>query len=197
MLLCDALLLGALACVLGLALGQELSVHLFHSNPAFLSLAFALGSERAVSVQSVALATAGGMLAAIVAVLSPLRDIVSEDPLAAVRVPEGSPDAYPGVGGPSGAFCLAAASAILIAFPEAAIPGMALLLGALLLELPIVLSTTLALTRRLARTLVSVVPHVAAMELATARARAVAVAARPVRSRSSAASRSRAHTATC
>ena len=40
-LLLDALALGLIACVLGLALGEELSIHLLHSNPAFLSLAFA------------------------------------------------------------------------------------------------------------------------------------------------------------
>ena len=84
-LLLDAVVLGLIACVLGLALGDELSIHVLHSDPAFLSLAFAIGSERVVSWQSVVIATGGGMLAAIVAVLSPLRDILSRDPLAAIR----------------------------------------------------------------------------------------------------------------
>ena len=116
------------ACVLGLALGEELSIHLFHSNPAFLSLAFAVGSERVVSWQSVAIAAGGGMLAAIVAVLSPLRDILSRDPLAAIDGPrEGS--AWRRDGGATaraalaGLACLGAATAILLAAPDAAIPG--------------------------------------------------------------------------
>ena len=83
-LLIDGLVLGLIACALGLALGEELSIHLLRSEPAFLSLAFAVGSQRVVSAQSVALAVGGGMLAAIVAVLSPLRDILSRDPLAAI-----------------------------------------------------------------------------------------------------------------
>jgi putative ABC transport system permease protein len=200
-LLLDALVLGVVACVLGLAIGEELSIHLFHSNPAFLSLAFALGNERAVSWQSVALAAGGGMLAASVAVLSPLRDIflasegpgspafgrlrhpLGHDPLAAISAPRGGSDTTPvGFGaerfGPlAGVACLAGATAILLAAPDAALPGMVLLFGALLLELPLALSATLALVRWLAGRITSAVPHVAAMELSAARARAMAIAA--------------------
>jgi putative ABC transport system permease protein len=177
-LLLDATVLGVLACALGLALGEELSIHLLHSNPAFLSLAFAVGSQRIVSWQSVAMATGGGMLAAVVAVLSPLRDILSRDPLAAI-----GPRKASGVGRAAGRqalaglVCLAAATALLLAAPQDSIPGMVLLVAALLLELPIVLGTTLALVRRLAAMIVSPVPHVAAMELSAARTRAVAIAA--------------------
>ncbi len=213
-LLIDALALGLIACVLGLALGDELSIHLFHSNPAFLSLAFALGSQRVVGWQSVALALAGGMLAAIVAVLTPLRDILAHDPLAAgaprgggdagaprspassaarpaahaggrswaacrraARAGANSPVARPAACALAGALCLGAATAILLADPAASIPGMVLLMGALLLALPLALDATLALVRRLAGMVVSPVPHVATMELSAARARAVAIAA--------------------
>jgi putative ABC transport system permease protein len=211
-LMLDALVLGAVACVLGLALGDELSIHLFHANPAFLSLAFALGSARAVSWQSVALAVGGGMAAAIVAVMSPLRDILSRDPLAAIAGPRhkatapgdlpraadldgpppdkatavglgGAPD--PTRGGLertgllplAGLACLAGATAILLAEPDAALPGMVLLFGALLLELPLALGATLAVVKRLAGRVTSPVAHVATMELRAARARAMAIAA--------------------
>jgi putative ABC transport system permease protein len=184
-LLLDAVALGAIACVLGLALGEELSIHLFHSNPAFLSLAFALGSERVVSWQNVAIATGGGMLAAIVAVLSPLRDIFSgkEDPngpqvgFGAARTGLGWRPIHPLLRPLPGLLCLGAATAILLAAPDAAIPGMVLLVAALLLELPIALSATLAIVSRLARMITSAVPHVATMELSAARARAVAISA--------------------
>jgi putative ABC transport system permease protein len=178
-LLFDALALGLVACVLGLALGEELSIHLFHSNPAFLSLAFALGSQRVVAWQSIAIAAGGGMLAAVVAVLSPLRDILARDPLAAI-----APRERTGTGPSSGRrrsfaglACLGAATALLLAAPDAAIPGMVLLVAALLLELPIVLSTTLTLVKRVASLIVSPIPHVATMELSAARSRAVAIAA--------------------
>ena len=223
-LMFDALVLGVIACALGLALGEELSIHLFHSNPAFLSLAFALGSAREVSWQSVALAAGGGMAAAIVAVLSPLRDIFSRDPLAAIAGPRrkatapadlpreaGMPTPYGRLGGSpldgattaghprrgalragyrhcierihlsllplAGLACLAGATAILLAAPDAALPGMVLLFGALLLELPLALSATLALVKWLAGRITSPVAHVATMELSAARARAMAIAA--------------------
>lgn len=178
-LLLDALVLGVVACVIGLALGDELSIHLFHSNPAFLSLAFALGSQRAVSWQSVAIATGGGMLAAIVAVLSPLRDILSRDPLAAISPRNGGGARAGGDGRQAlaGGACLGAATLILLTAPGAAIPGMALLLGALLLVLPFALNVALVLVRRCAGLITSAVGHIAVMELSTARARAVAITA--------------------
>ncbi len=177
-LLFDSVVLGLVACVLGLALGEELSIHLLGSSPAFLSLAFTVGSQRVVSAASIAIAVGGGMLAAIVAGLSPLPDILSRDPLAAVSTHEGA--GGPGAGwrpALAGLVCLLGASALLLAAPDAAIPGMVLLLAALLLVLPIALSATLAVTRRVAAAITSVVPHVAVMELRAARARAVAITA--------------------
>jgi putative ABC transport system permease protein len=178
LLLLDALVLGVLASILGLALGEELSIHLFHSSPAFLALAFAVGGQRVVSWQSIAIATGGGMLAAVVAVLSPLRDIISRDPLAAT----GSQLRAAGAGGGGrralvGLLCVAGATVLLLAAPQAAVAGMVLLVAGLLLELPLALGVTLALVKRLARAITSPVPHVAAMELSAARARAVAIAA--------------------
>jgi putative ABC transport system permease protein len=178
LLLLDALVLGVLASLLGLVLGDELSIHLLHSNPAFLSLAFAVGSARVVSWQSIAIATGGGMFAAVVAVLSPLRDILSRDPLAAIGSRLGA-GATRGGGrrALAGLACIAAATALLLTAPQAAIAGMVLLVAALLLELPLALGAMLALVKRLAGTITSPVPHVAAMELSAARARAVAIAA--------------------
>jgi putative ABC transport system permease protein len=177
-MLADAAVLGTSACALGLALGEELSTQLFRSEPAFLSLAFAVGTQRVVSAQSIELAAGGGMLAALVAVLSPLRDILSRDPLAAVAERRSSAgkrsaarQAFAGLAS------LAAASALLALAPDAAIPAMVLLVAALLLVLPLMLSVTLTFVGRLARTIVSPVAHVAVMELGSARTRAVAIAA--------------------
>ncbi|MGH2854740.1 MAG: FtsX-like permease family protein [Solirubrobacteraceae bacterium] len=174
----DAVVLGLIACVVGLVLGEELSIHLFRSNPGYLSSAFAVGSQRVVSVQSVGVAVLGGMLAASVAVLSPFKDIVSRQPLAAITQKEGG-----GGGGGArwlalaGVACLAAATAILLGAPKAAVLGMVFLVAALLLLLPIPLNATLALVRRIAPGITSAVPHVAVMELRAGRARAVAIAA--------------------
>ncbi|HTA15338.1 MAG TPA: FtsX-like permease family protein [Solirubrobacteraceae bacterium] len=180
-MLFDGIALGLVSCALGLALGDELSIHVLHSNPAFLSLAFAVGSERSVSWQDVALACGGGMIAAVVAVLSPLHDVLARDPLVAMgqrkgpsNVLAGSPPARAAL---AGLACLAGASAILLADPDAAIPGMILLVAALLLVLPLALNFALTFVNRLARLFTSAVPHVATMELSAAGARALAITA--------------------
>jgi putative ABC transport system permease protein len=180
----DALALGAAACVLGLALGEELSIHFLHANPAFLSLAFALGSQRAVSAQDIAVAVGGGMLAAFVAVLSPMRAARGG---ARTRGPHlrSSRTRIPSMRALNAnarltlaaALCLAGASAILLVAPQAPIPGMVLLVAALLLALAPALAATLALVAQLARGVRGVTAHVAVMELRAARTRTLAIAA--------------------
>lgn len=76
-LLFDALVLGVLGCILGLILGDVVSIALFHTNAGYLSYAFPVGSQRFVSWQSVALAVGAGMLAACIGVLVPLRGELS------------------------------------------------------------------------------------------------------------------------
>ncbi len=187
-LMLDALVLGLLACALGLALGEELSIHLFKSNPGYLSSAFAVGNQRVVGWQAFAVAVGGGILAACVAVLSPLREILSRRPPPVLAPGEltGPGGGAAGSGGaPSaqawltlaGLACLAGAVAILEAAPKLAVLGMVFLVAALLLLLPLPLAGALALVRRIAPSIVSAVPHVATMELRAGRTRALAISA--------------------
>jgi putative ABC transport system permease protein len=187
MLLVDASTLGLAGCVLGLGLGEELSIHVLHSNPAFLSLAFTLGSQRVVDWQSVALATGGGLLATFVAVLGPLLPtlghrvvIDAPDSLTARRRPSKPLRAAGLVARMSaivGLACLVATTLILAAWPDAATPAVVLSVSALLLLLPPALSTALGAMQRVARMRVGPIPHLAAMELRSTRMRAVSVAA--------------------
>jgi putative ABC transport system permease protein len=176
-LLFDAVILGAIASALGLLLGDELSIHLFHATPGYLASAFAVGSARVVGWQSFAIAVGGGMLAACVAVLSPLRDILSRDPLAAIAEKGEGGGALTGWLAVAGLVCLAVTVAILLAAPQDAVVGMVTLIAALLLLLPLPLTAALELVKRLAPSIVSAVPHIAVMELRSGRARAVAIAA--------------------
>ena len=176
-LMLDAVVLGAIACVLGLVLGNELSIHLFHSNPGYLSSAFAVGTQRVVNWQSIAIAVLGGMGAASIAVLSPFKDIVSRDPLAAIAVREERGGSVSPVLTAIGLVCLAVTLVILLAAPQAAIVGMVTLVAALLALLALPLIGVLALVRRLAPRIVSAIPHIASMELQAGRSRAIAIAA--------------------
>ncbi len=74
-LLFEALILGVLACIAGLALGEVLSIAVFHSTPGYLSFAFPVGNSRIVDLQTVLIAIASGMAAACTGVLWPLRDL--------------------------------------------------------------------------------------------------------------------------
>jgi putative ABC transport system permease protein len=74
-LMFDALVLGVIACAVGLALGDLLSISVFRSTPGYLSFAFPVGSGRIVTWQCVAAAVAAGMAAAFAGVLLPLRDL--------------------------------------------------------------------------------------------------------------------------
>jgi putative ABC transport system permease protein len=176
-LMFDALVLGTIACAIGLVLGDELSIHLFHSNPGYLSSAFALGSERVVSLKSIAISLAGGMGAASVAVLSPFKDIVSRNPLAAIEVKEVKGGRTSWLLTFGGLVCLGATLAILLAAPQAAIVGMITLIAALLALLAVPLTGMLAFVQRIAPSIVSAVPHIAVMELRAGRSRAIAIAA--------------------
>jgi putative ABC transport system permease protein len=75
-LLIDAAILGVLACIVGLALGDLLSIAVFRLSPGYLSFAFPIGSQRIITWQTVALAVTVGMAAAIAGVLWPVREIL-------------------------------------------------------------------------------------------------------------------------
>lgn len=173
----DALLLGLAASVLGLGLGDEISMHLLHSTPGYLSSAFAIGGQRVVTWQSAAISIAGGLLAAAVAVLSPLRDVISRDPLAAIVPRPLLRKALPPLPLLAGALLLAATAAILLLAPQLAIVGMLTAVASLLLLLPLPLAAGIKAVGRLARRLVGAVPHVATMELTASRSKALAIAA--------------------
>ncbi|HEY2570599.1 MAG TPA: FtsX-like permease family protein, partial [Solirubrobacteraceae bacterium] len=178
-LLFDALVLGAVACAVGLALGEVLSSALFESSPGYLSFAFPIAPRRIVTLTSVALACGGGFLAALVGVLAPLRRVIFS--------PRGEP------GGASdqpprrrrslllaGALvALASTTAILIAAPEAAIAGVGTLAIALLLLLPLVLEGLAHAFDRLQLRFNAASPYLAVIELRSPanRARSIAVAA--------------------
>lgn len=179
----DVLALAAAACALGLLLGDQLSTHLLRSNPAFLSLAFTLGSQRNLEWQQLLIAIGGGTLAATIAVLLPLRHVLPSRSFTRTRLARkrhrtprrlsADSSAKLACGGLAGVL---AATLILLAAPDAAIPGMALLTLALLLMLPATLQATIKGAHWLASGIIAPVPHLAAMQLRASRSQSVAVA---------------------
>lgn len=182
-MLFDALLLGAAASALGIVLGEQVSRHVFSKPPSFLGLAFPYGTERIVTVSSVAVAALGGIAASCAAVLVPTAFAVRSE-------------RHRGIGGPSrrrrrlsidplpvsGGAALAAGTVIAITAPDSvvlAVAGIVLLTVAMLLLLPALLQLLVTALDRATSSLRSVVPYVATTDLRsrTSRVRALAVTA--------------------
>jgi putative ABC transport system permease protein len=178
-LLFDALALGVLATIVGLLLGELISVALFNSNPGYLSFAFPIGSQRIVTWQSVALGVGGGSLAACVGVLLPLRgEIFSSlgDFFGEHRPAIRDRTLWLSIGA---GICLTGTAVVLLVALQAAIVGVVSLTLALLLILPVLLDLAVVAFDRLQRPLAAASPYLAVIELRSRsnHARSIAIAA--------------------
>lgn len=162
-LLFDAVVLGVLACVLGLALGDLLSLAFFHASPGYLSFAFPVGNDRIVTWQSVALAVAGGLAAALVGVFWPLRKILAP-PLQAKHGSRGRPG-WAAARLIAGLLCLAVTTLILFAYTRAAVVGNVTLVIALVCLLPFLFDGLVALFKRVQSLFNSTATRLAVIEL--------------------------------
>jgi putative ABC transport system permease protein len=182
-LLFDAAVLGLTGSLLGLFLGNELSLRLFRATPGYLSFAFSIGDQRIVSWQSVAVAFLGGLVAACLGILAPLAGALPgarklrERPSVA-SLASGTSAALAAGGTPLvGLTCLLITIAILIFAPGAVIVGILSLTLALLLLLPALLRGVIWLVDRLTWAIPARAPIVAVAELRRTWARTVAIAA--------------------
>lgn len=71
----EALALGVVASIVGIALGYVLSHTLFHRVPVYLAFAFPVGDQQVVAVSLVLLAFGCGVLATLLASLVPISDL--------------------------------------------------------------------------------------------------------------------------
>ena len=91
MLLFQALCLGLVASLLGLAAGDFLSRTIFHATPSYLSAAFALGTQTVIGGRAVLVSFAGGVLATCLAASPPLLDLRRSRAVDAVYFEDGEP----------------------------------------------------------------------------------------------------------
>lgn len=169
-LLVDATVIGVLACSLGLILGDVVSIVVFHTSPTYLAFAFPVGNERLVSWQSVVVAVAAGMGAAVAGVLWPVRAIIAQ-PLEQSR---DSGDhrrlriaSLVGIG----VICLAITTATLVAYPKDALVGNLALLVALMCLMPLMFDTLIRMFDGLSKLIDGMGSALAATELLEPRTR--------------------------
>jgi putative ABC transport system permease protein len=183
-LLFDAVVLGGCAVLLGLGLGEVLSRRGFAADVSFLEGAFPIGDQRIVTWSSVAVAAAGGLLAAAVGVLAPLRGVLGSGSIvqraAAGRRARASVVTPRRLARLCGLLLLGVSMAITIAAPSAALVGLIALTLAVVLLLPSVLDAVVVasrwISRRAPRTLMSVELALPQLDAPTWRVRSLAIA---------------------
>jgi len=163
-LLIDATAIGIAACLLGLALGDVLSIAVFNATPGYLTFAFPIGNGRIVTWSAVALAVGVGMGASLLGVLWPMRGAgeplerrLSGSILDRRRVRVGLVA--------TGLVCLAVTTYTLIYDTRAAVVGNITLVFALLCLLPLLFDGAVAIFARVSAILDDVASGTAADEL--------------------------------
>jgi putative ABC transport system permease protein len=174
----DALVIGMLACILGLAVGEVLSIEIFHVQPGYLSFAFPVGLQRVVTWPTLAESIGAGMLAAFVGVLAPLRDILAR-PLRSQEALEQAWRGWSVFRVAVGAVCLIITTLILSFRPGIAAVGSFTLIVALLALLPFMFDGIVSGFDRLQRGFSATSTRLALRELQDplTRVRSLAVAA--------------------
>jgi putative ABC transport system permease protein len=177
-LLFDALVIGVLACGLGLVLGNVLSIAVFHTTPGYLAFAFPVGDNRLVTWQSVVLAVLAGMAAAVVGVLWPVREILAR-PLQTPSEPTDHRRAWSMTRLLIGGLCFAITTVAIVADTRAAIVGNIALIIALVCLLPFLFDGVVKLFEYFSNVLDGVASAIAVTELHTlqVRVRSLAIAA--------------------
>jgi putative ABC transport system permease protein len=165
-LLIDAVAIGIAACVVGLVLGDLLSIAVFNATPGYLTYAFPIGNGRVVTGSAVALAAGAGMGASILGVLWPMRGIgehreqrSGEPVLDRRRVRAGLVA--------MGLVCLAVTTYTLIYDSRAAVVGNIALVLALLCLLPFLFDAAVAIFVRVSTILDDVASGTAVEQLET------------------------------
>ena len=131
----EAFVIGALAALLGVGLGELLSIALFRSPPGYLAFAFPVGGPRTVSFATIALSCGAGFLAAIVGVLAPLRHILALPLRSQVEV-ERQPRGWTALRVSAGILGLLITTLIVVFRPQSAVVGVITLVIAGLALLP-------------------------------------------------------------
>jgi putative ABC transport system permease protein len=178
----QALVLGVLASLGGLVLGDVLSRTVFHSLPTYLAFTFPIGTQRIVPASVLAISFLAGLAASLLATSRPLFDLFTRRPLDAVHEERG--ELGEGIDAPlrrrlllAGLGILGVATISVALVPRTTIAGVTALALALLLVIPAAFAAITPLLDRAARRLRRNMLLVAVMGARSAMTRSIAVAA--------------------
>jgi putative ABC transport system permease protein len=181
LLMVQALLLGIVGSIVGIALGAWLSHTLFGGVPSYLSAAFAIGDSQIITAPTILIAAGCGVLAALLASVRPLLDLRSKRPVDTVMhqageagqtIPRHTASAFALIGGA----LVVIVSVIALVVPRLTIIGGVLLAIAAVGLLPFAYITAIAVLRPLAERSKGALP-IALVELEATATRSVVLAA--------------------
>ncbi len=155
MLAFQAICLGVVASLAGLAAGDFLSRTIFHTTPSYLAAAFSLGTQTVVGLRPLVISFAGGILATCLAAAPPLFDLRHSRAVDAVYFEDGEPgQALDGSAQLrlllAGAVLIALTSGPLLLWPSAIVPATVGLALATLLAIPFAFQLVVRLAQQLA-----------------------------------------------
>jgi putative ABC transport system permease protein len=155
MLLFQAICLGVVASLFGLAVGDFLSRTIFHTTPSYLSAAFALGTQTVIGLRPLLVSFGGGVLATCLAAAPPLLDLRRRRAVDAVYFEDGEPGqaldsrAQLRLFG-AGAALIVVTSGPLLLWPSAIVPATIGLAIATLLAIPFAFQLVVRLAEHVA-----------------------------------------------
>ncbi len=179
----DAVILGVIGSVIGLAAGDAISLIAYRTVPGYIAAAFAIGGQRVIGVETVLLALAGGMAAAFVAAGIPAIVILRAS--AAIE-PEGvgrgvsftrKLQISDAVVFACGAILFGASVTIALLAPSLTVAALLGLTGGLVVCLPMTARHLLALGQRMAQRSRDASARLSVAELRAAPARLIALLA--------------------
>jgi putative ABC transport system permease protein len=179
----DALLLGIFGSVLGLLLGDAISLFAFRSVPGYIAAAFPVGGQRVIGTGAILLSIGGGLLAAFVAAALPavaiLRAGAAAEPNSIGRSLSVTdrlrlPKALPFI---SGIALICGSVALCVAAPSTTIVALLTLVVGLVLSLPRATSVLLRLAHAISRHSSDAAARLSLGELRRTSTRAVALLA--------------------
>jgi putative ABC transport system permease protein len=180
-LVVQALTLGLIGSLAGIALGYVLSHTLFGEVPSYLTVAFPIGGQRIVSARTLLIAIGCGVLAALLASLRPVLDLRPGRALDAVMHEQGEAGQSIARGTTfalaiTGAGLVLTATLLALAVPSLTIVGGVLLALAAVCLAPLVYTAVLSVLTPLSERVGGMLPH-AVVELEATATRSIALAA--------------------
>lgn len=156
MVLFQALCLGLAASCVGLLLGYVLARTVFQTSPGYLAQAFTLSNKTTIGLIPILASLAGGVLATVLASLTPLQDLRRGRPVDSALVESREGDIPWRHRTARAMFALAvglllAATVLFTLLPSMALLACALLALATIMAVPLILSAVLRLAETLAR----------------------------------------------